>query len=185
MNQAFKLGRRAIIALAVSFMAPLQAAPLAPEESAYLASGEATRLIVEPYFAAYMDRNWDRLETLLHDQATLHDPTAEQLFGTPPQTGKQTVMANLRKTYAGILDMRMNRTRAIFSSHYAVLEGTLDWTIRIGADKELRTPAMPFVVVLRVQDGKVIEHRDYADYSPFIEAFSQLRASLPKREKAG
>lgn len=34
----------------------------------------------------------------------------------------------------------------------------------------------PMVVVLTLSDGKVIEHRDYVDYAPFLGAVREVRA---------
>jgi hypothetical protein len=35
---------------------------------------------------------------------------------------------------------------------------------------------MPFITVLRVVRGQVLEHRDFADYTPFLAAMRAARA---------
>ncbi len=157
-------------------------APLTPEEAAYLAQSETTRVIAQRYFAAYIDRDWDRLGRDLHAQARWSDPTAANLFGGTQAQGKDAVLAYFRSAYASITEMRASVTRSYFSDQFALYEGTLDWTVTVGKDKAVRTPAMPLVVVLQMQDGLVIAHQDFADYAGFIDAFRKLRAKAPRAD---
>jgi predicted SnoaL-like aldol condensation-catalyzing enzyme len=39
---------------------------------------------------------------------------------------------------------------------------------------------MPFVVRIRVHDGKVVEHLDTADYNPFVIALQKARAAAAR-----
>jgi hypothetical protein len=45
-----------------------------------------------------------------------------------------------------------------------------DWTLGLQGGKEAVTVGMPFVTILRLDAGLVLEHRDFADYQPFIVA---------------
>jgi hypothetical protein len=78
--------------------------------------------------------------------------------------------ANFREGYAAITHMEFNPSRVFFSGEYAVLEGTLGWTLSLGTGNSATTQAMPFLTVLHVVGGQVIEHRDFADYAPFLAA---------------
>lgn len=35
---------------------------------------------------------------------------------------------------------------------------------------------MPFLTILRVAKGQVVEHRDFADYAPFLDALRKAKA---------
>lgn len=161
---------------ALAAAVPATPAPLHPDEARYLDDSAATRAVAEPYYAAYIDRRWDALQALMHADATWRDATAMQLFGGTEHHGRERVMAYFRQAYAGIRDMRAQITRQFFSSHTAVFEANLDWTIDIGKGRQARTPAMPFVVVLTLRDGKVVDHQDLADYATFIDAMRAARA---------
>lgn len=77
--------------------------------------------------------------------------------------------------YAAIKHMAFHQTRVFVSGEHAVFEGTLDWTLELSDGKQAVTRAMPFMSILRVVDGKVVEHRDYADYAPFLAAVRAAR----------
>ena len=57
----------------------------------------------------------------------------------------------------------------------AVTEGALHGGLALGEGKAVDS-VTPMVIVLTLSDGKVIEHRDYVDYAPFLEAVREVRA---------
>ena len=71
--------------------------------------------------------------------------------------------------------MTYHPIRAMHTGHYAVYEGSLDWTLQLDGGTTVTTTGMPFVVTLRVEGGRVVEHRDYADYHPFVENLRRAR----------
>lgn len=148
---------------------------LFPQERAYLARSELTKAVAEPYFLAYIARDWGALETLMHTEVSWRDPTAEQLLAGMTVQGKKNTLNHLRKAFSGILHMKARVTRSLFSANHAVFESTLDWTSALGNGKSMTIRATPFVVVLRIQDGKVAEHTDYADYHGFISEYQRSR----------
>lgn len=148
---------------------------LFPQERAYLARSELTKSIAEPYFLAYIARDWSAMEALMHTDVSWQDPTAEQLFSGKTVQGKSKALDHLRKTFSGILHMDARVTRRLFSANHAIFESALDWTSALGAEKSMTVRATPFVVVLRIQEGKVVEHTDYADYHGFISEYQRSR----------
>jgi ketosteroid isomerase-like protein len=120
------------------------------------------------YFDAYVGLDWDRLEGLAGEDISFWDPTAERVFGGVRKQGKAEVMQLFREGYAG-LSMQFDESRRFASGHYAVFEGELTWTLRLG-EREILTQRMPFITTLRIEDGHVVEHRDLADYHGFVEA---------------
>jgi ketosteroid isomerase-like protein len=148
---------------------------LFPQERAYLARSDQTKAVAEPYFSAYIARDWAALETLMHTEVSWRDPTAEQLFAGMAVRGKSTALDHLRKIFSGILNMDAHVTRRLFSANHAIFESALDWTSALENGKSMTIRATPFVVVLRIQDGKVVEHTDYADYHGFISEYHRSR----------
>jgi len=138
---------------------------------------DATRKVAEPYFAAYIARDWDVLAPLLADAGSFADPTATRVFGEVRFVGKPAAMKNFREGYAAIRQMEFKRSRAFFSGEHAIFEGSLDWTLSLGEGKEAVTKAMPFVTVLKVVGGQVVEHQDFADYAPFLAAVRAARVA--------
>jgi ketosteroid isomerase-like protein len=167
---------------AAAFALAALAAPLAPataqERPRYDDVTAATAPVGDAYFAAYIARDWDALEPLLADEATFHDPTAAHVFGGALADGKAAMMTLFREGYAGITRMALRPMRTVHAGNYAIYEGELDWALDMGDGRNVAS-VMPFVTVLRIENGHVVEHRDYADYAPFIAA---ARAS---RDAAG
>lgn len=148
---------------------------LLPEEQVYVATSQTTQAVAEPYFLAYIARDWGALESLLHPDARWHDPTAEQLFSQAPTQGRVNTLKHLRRAFAGIVDMQAQVQRRMFSSHYAVYVVALDWTVLLQDGQRMEIAGTPLVVTLRIRDGKVYSHTDYADYHPFITTYQQHR----------
>lgn len=127
-----------------------------------------TSPVADAYFRAYIALDWDALEPLVGKDASFRDPTAEHVFGGKLFEGKDAVMAHFRQGYAGVSWMKFAPTRTIKAGNYAIYEGDLSWSIKLRAGGKLET-TMPFVCILRVEDGKVVEHRDHGDYAPFLK----------------
>ena len=50
---------------------------------------------------------------------------------------------------------------------------------KLGEGREVAS-VMPFLSILRIEDGLVVSHRDYADYAPFLAA-----ARAPRNGEGG
>lgn len=147
-----------------------------PSPLSYAQASDQSQQVGEAYLAAYIARDWAALEPLLAEHGNFADPTAELVFGTVQRRDRADTMRGFREGYAAITQMAFRRERAFFSGHYAVFEGRLDWTLALQDGRHVATQGMPFVVVLRVEQGRVVEHRDLADYHPFVAAH---RAAVP------
>lgn len=155
----------------------LVAAPVwAQGKPSFAEIGAKTQAVADRYFSAYVARDWDRLEPLLADNGGFSDPTASLVFGSVQAAGKAATLKNFREGYAAIRHMAFHPMRSFVSGEHAVFEGTLDWTLELKGGKQAVTQGMPFITVLRVVEGQVLEHRDFADYSPFLAAVRAARA---------
>nr|WP_314860984.1 nuclear transport factor 2 family protein [uncultured Undibacterium sp.] len=139
---------------------------------------EATKRVSESYFKAYIDREWDKLEPLLADNGRFSDPTALPVFGTVQHEGKVAAMKNFREGYAPITHMEFHRTGAMFFGEYAIFEGSLDWNLTVANGKSAVTRAMPFLTIIKVSNGLVVEHQDLADYTAFIAALRYANSGV-------
>ena len=176
MKIRYAVAAAAWLALPAAGLAQDQAAK--PWVSAYQRFSTETAAVADPYFNAYIAMDWAKVEALAADNISVRDPTAARLFGAAGAEGKATVMHNFRTTYAGLKGMRFETTRTIHSGDLAIYEGALEWTLDMRDGRDV-TSVTPMVIVLEVSDGKVVSHRDYVDYAPFVEA---ERASRPARK---
>ncbi len=161
--------------LATSTMIPKLAYAQAPGPGAYASAGEVTAEVADAYFKAYIELDWDALEPYLAEGASFADPTAELVFGNPQTQGREAIMAKFRKGYAGIKEMHFDRDRVIHSGNLALYEGRLGWTLHF-RDGNVLNSEMPYVAIIRVEDGKVVSHLDYGDYSSFIAGVQALKS---------
>jgi len=151
-------------------LALLCAAPLlAQERPSFEDTSAATEAVGQAYFDAYIARDWDALEPLLAETGSFRDATAELVFGGALADGKPAMMTLFREGYAGITQMELRPLRAFHSGHYSIFEGELSWTLQLDENREVSS-VMPFITILRIEDGQVVSHRDYADYAPFLLA---------------
>lgn len=168
------------VALTASLAANAEAPPAAAtpsEPPSYVASSEAAARVGERYFKAYIAKHWNEVESLLATDGRFTDPTAERVFGPVILEGKVAVMANFRENYRN-LELSFERLRVMHSGDFSIFEGELTWSMKLPR-RTLHIERMPLITVLRVVDGSVVEHIDYADYHRFIEAERGTPASLP------
>lgn len=166
--------RRHIISSVLGWVAALST-PIVHSAESLAQTSASTKPVAERYFSAYIGRDWETLAPLLAEAGSFVDPTAEPVFGKVEHRGKLAVMKNFREGYAAIKHMEFAPSRTVFSGAYAIFEGTLDWTLKLDGGAEAITKSMPFITILRVQSGVVVEHTDYADYQPFIEAVRRAK----------
>jgi len=159
---------------ALALTGPAMAGEDGAKEPEYAQVSAATAPVADAYFAAYIDRDWDSLEPLLADDADFLDPTGTLVFGPVGAEGKPAMMKTFREGYSGITEEHFTPMRVIHSGDQALYEGMLDWSVRL-ADGKVVSSKTPFVTILGVKDGKVITHRDYADYGPFLAALHEVR----------
>lgn len=137
-------------------------------------ASQQTREVAERYFQSYLALDWDRLAPMLADEASFADPTAALVFGGVVREGKAAVLKTFREGYSTIEQMRFVPHQTFFSGRFAVFSGQLDWTMKIDNGRRVHT-VMPLVTTLRIEGGLVLEHRDLADYHPFLVALRQAR----------
>ena len=159
---------------ALALCAPLHAQEV--ERKDYAAVTAASAPVADAYFAAYTSRDWDALEPLLAEDASFQDPTATHIFGGVLSEGRDAMMQRFRIGYAGISHMAFVTNRVLHSGETAIYEGALHWGLDLG-DGTLVDSVTPMVIVLTVEDGKVVRHRDYVDYAPFLHAVRKARAT--------
>lgn len=164
----------AALALFATVSAPLSAQE-APRQD-YTAVTAAGAPVADAYFAAYIARDWDALEALLAADASFQDPTATHVFGGVLSEGSDAMMQRFRVGYAGISHMEFVKNRVLHSGDIAIYEGVLHWGLDLG-DGTLVDSVTPMAIVLTVEDGKVVKHRDYVDYAPFLDAVRKARAA--------
>ncbi len=161
--------------LAAAAFSPFTAAAQDDAPPSYAQAGAATAPVSDAYFAAYIGRDWDKLETLIAEQSDFQDPTATLIFGGIVSEGSAAMMDRFRNGYSSLTHMEFATTRRLISGHVALYEGELDWGIDLG-DGTIVNSVTPMVIVLTVEEGKVVHHRDYVDYAPFVAAIRAARA---------
>lgn len=153
---------------------PAQAAEPPPANFADLS--QINESIGKRYFTAYINKDWDTLEPLLAENGSFEDPTATLVFGAVAQSGRAAMLKNFRENY-GAISMRFDLKREMFAADHALFEGELNWTYQL-PKRQIVTEKMPMVILLKIENGVIVSHRDFADYRPFIEADQHSRNAL-------
>jgi ketosteroid isomerase-like protein len=137
----------------------------------YFAATEQSKQVGTQYFQAYIKMDWTALAPLMAEENSFDDKTAQLVFGPMLKQGKAQVLQHFTENYVG-LTMQFTTSRQLFAGNMALFEGELNWTLQ-QPKRKIVTQKMPMVIVLKIEHGKVTEHRDYADYQPFIKAMQQ------------
>lgn len=146
----------------------------AQENDSYEELSKTSADVGENYFKAYIAMDWNSLESMLDVNATFRDPTAEKVFGGSIHKGKEAVMKYFMDNYSAIQEISFIELRKIISGNYVIFEGDLDWTLKIEGGKEVRS-VMPIATILMIENGKVKEHKDFADYHPFLKEYRRVK----------
>ncbi len=163
--------KKLVVFLNVLFLTATTAFAKDVEKPSYQKLSAETQKISQLYFAAYMALDWQKMEPLLADNVSFEDPTAEFVFGVVKRQGKESVIKGFNDGYAAIVKMQFHPTRTSFSGQHAIFEGILDWSIKLEDNKVVEIKRMPFTSILKVVNGEVVTHMDYADYAPFFAAY--------------
>jgi hypothetical protein len=131
-----------------------------------------TKEITTSYFNDYINLDFESMRPQMHDDISFNDTTAKLIFGTELVAGKAKVFENFKKNYAAIVEMKSETIRTIFSSNVGIFEIELTYRFKAGPEKIITITKMPLVITLTVKDGKIMEHRDYGDYTHFIVQYS-------------
>ena len=137
---------------------------------------EATGVVTDAYFAAYISLDWDTLETLLAEDASFEDTTATLVFGPVLSEGRTAMMQRYRIGYAAITHMEFVTDSRMVSGPNGVYQGALHWGLDLGGGLEVDS-VTPMVIVLTVEDGKIVRHEDYLDYAPFLRAIAEAQSA--------
>ena len=144
----------------------------AQENNAFNKRTALTKEVATKYFKAYVGLQFDAMKPLVHEAISFEDPTAKLVFEGKKIEGKQQVFENFKTGYASILEMKQESIRTIFSSDTGIFEINLTWKLKVDSTKTIRIK-MPLIVILTIENGKVIKHRDYGDYNYFIKQYNE------------
>ena len=137
-------------------------------EQSFKEKSKDTERIARIYFQHYLNTEIKKMGNYLNEESTWFDPTAEKVFGGKLLKGKKSIVENLTKTYQNIKGMSVENVREMFSGRFAMFEVIINysWTPQKG---KTRSYSLPAIFIFKIENGKVIEHRDYADYTVWID----------------
>lgn len=149
----------------------------AQQKDSFQTNTAVTKDLASKYFDLYMGLDWDKLESLMHAEISFDDPTAELAIGWQKVAGKENVIKHFKTNYGAITKMTPNLRRSFFSGDVAVFEMDFEFSFK-NTKNEIVTIKMPLITILKIKDGKIIEHKDYGDYNEYLK---QYRASLKSK----
>lgn len=155
--------RLAVLALltVLTFAPRALAQPTLPDPRA------ETVAIADAYMAAYQELDEAVLAEFFADDARFFDPTSYDMpgFALPFDfEGRAAILAGIAsfKSDYGLLRVPYVVERKIAGMHDVAYVGEVHSEVLVNG--EVQRFAYPIVTIVKVRDGKVIEHRDYVDY---------------------
>lgn len=132
-----------------------------------------TKSITTSYFKAYMDLDFDAMKKWMHKDISFEDPTSKYIFGSSKHVGKENVYQNFKNDYSSIIEVKKNNIESFFSSNTGVFKFNISWSYKDANNNIVDIKNLPIIVVLTVENNKVIKHVDYGDYNLFISQITQ------------
>lgn len=134
--------------------------------------------VARAYFERYAAWDVEGLRTFYDQRSVWSDPTTAEIGPqVGPVTGPEAIVGLLRSSTRGIDDLRFEFEEQFSSGDRAIAIGRLKYTLR-GKSIAPGARDVPFnlrvVAVLRIADGKVLEHTDFSDFRGWTE---QVRAA--------
>jgi hypothetical protein len=135
-------------------------------------NGDATRSVADAYLAAYLEKNYDDAHALMATNITFQDPTARVFDPNAGALieGADELTDRRRETFGGILEFGLEVERSFVTNHHAVYLGRTYYSIP-GAAFRSEVESVRFehraAFVIGVENGEVVYHRDFVDYSNF------------------
>jgi len=132
----------------------------------------------EAYLDAYARREVAELSALLRERATFHDPTAIVVGGGQIHSGRSEIAERLSQSFAETSDYRFAPSSRFFFGDHALFAGTSSYSVPgapPGSDGDAVRFEVPLVVVLRIQDGLVVRHTEYAGHEDHLARLETVR----------
>lgn len=134
--------------------------------------------VARAYFERYAAWDVDGLRAFYDERSVWSDPTTAEIGPrVGPVTGADAIVNLLRSSTRGIDDLRFEFEEQFSSGDRAIAIGRLKYTLRgknIAPNARDVAFDLRVVAVLRVADGKVLEHTDFSDFRGWTE---QVRAA--------
>jgi len=141
----------------------------------YRELSEQTRQVAERYLQAYLSRDWAQLFPLMAERIHFADPTAKMVFGDLSQQGKPALMKYFSEVYPYVETHVFKRERSTFAGQHAVFIGESDWSFSLPGHAIVRSKT-PLVLTLTVENGRVTDHQEIADFQSYLSGRQQLAA---------
>lgn len=127
--------------------------------------GDAEPLpVAQTYLAAYQAQDFAALESIYAENAVFIDPTSFDVGAiTPPIDwhGRDAILDGLRSWNVERLEYDIDREYE--ASGRTVFDGAV--TAVYALESGERHYRFPIVTIITVEDGEVVEHRDYTNYA--------------------
>lgn len=142
---------------------------------------EDLQKISADYLNHYCNLEVQQLADYYTEESIWEDPTTSH-FGPDfngKVVGKENILSFLTEQLNSLSYLKVKYTGRFFAGEYAVYQGV--WSSKldgkqVGSQRKLVKIQMPFVVILRIKDGKVIHHQDYADYTTYqMQVMKQMK----------
>ncbi|MEQ8767661.1 MAG: nuclear transport factor 2 family protein [Planctomycetota bacterium] len=130
------------------------------------------------YLQAYSETRLKDMAALLTEDAIFQDPTAAAIGGGQTYRGAKAIHAALEQAFTHVKGFEITTTAEFFSNNHAVFIGDCRFEIPgelYGVDVPKIDFEQALIVVLKMEGDRIVDHRDYSDYSAYRERIEKAR----------
>jgi ketosteroid isomerase-like protein len=119
--------------------------------------------IADSYMTAYHHLDLEALEALYDEDVVFIDPTVAGLPEVFSWTGRDRILREIAGWRTGMVRFDFQADRIYESAGRVVYIGNV--VSEVERPNGTRKATYPLITIVTVQEGRIIEHRDYTDYA--------------------
>lgn len=166
-----------LVSMALMAALSLSVSAFAQEEAEAEAEMSEAEQIARAYMDAYSALDWNQVRALTSEDFRFYDPTYidEQGENSDPWEGQDAVIAMMDgwTSESGMLGFRYTTPLVFENAGITVFVGRVITPYFAGPGREWHWES-DIVSIIRVEDGKVVEHLDYVNYQDAFEGLRQI-----------
>lgn len=145
-------------------------------------------MVAKAYLKAFYDLNYKELRTYYTDESYWYDPSTKLIVpNVTKSVGADKIIVDLTNGFNGVFDASYDIEKMFASGPYVSVWGTYSYKIEakyfqgLAGYDDVFEFAIPMCTNLVIQDGKVLEHLEHADWMDWAKQAQTQAAKLLKK----
>lgn len=148
---------------------------------------KSTESVAREYLETFYRLDYEKLADFYTEKSLWVDPSTKVVnpdpgYVVPGSVGGARIISDLQTGFAGVFDASYTFERSFYSGGFAVIFGSYNYRIParyfvgLAHSNKIFEFTIPMNTILTIKDGKVLEHREYGDWTSWQrQAYTQSK----------